>query len=56
VNYHHPDLSGKIVIITGANSGLGEASAGEILKLKPKRIIMACRNQKKAMKSIIKVS
>ena len=26
VNIHYPKLDGKIIIITGANSGMGEAS------------------------------
>jgi hypothetical protein len=26
VNYHNPKLEGKIIIVTGANSGMGEAS------------------------------
>ena len=52
VNTHHPDLTGKVVIITGANAGIGYSSTLEILKLKPKTVILACRNRQKAEKAI----
>ena len=55
VNKHHPDLTGKIIIVTGANSGLGEASVSEMYKLNPKKIIMACRTEAKAKASINKI-
>ena len=42
-----PDQSGKMVIITGANRGLGFA-ATRILAMKGAHIIMACRNMEKA--------
>jgi NAD(P)-dependent dehydrogenase (short-subunit alcohol dehydrogenase family) len=42
-----PDLSGKIVLITGANSGIGFEAAGELAR-KGAHIIMACRNIGKA--------
>lgn len=40
-------MRGKTVIITGANSGIGKALAGELLKLQA-RVIMACRDQRSA--------
>ena len=44
VNKQHPDLFNKVVVITGANSGLGLVSTKEICKLNPKKVIMACRS------------
>jgi protochlorophyllide reductase len=42
-----PDLSGKTVVITGANSGLGLRSA-QALAARGARVLMACRNADKA--------
>lgn len=42
-----PDQSGRVVLITGANSGLGLASAIQFAR-KNARVIMACRNPEKA--------
>ncbi len=42
-----PDLSGKITIITGANSGIGLEAARELAR-KGAHIIMACRDIEKA--------
>uniref|UniRef100_A0A1A8DGS7 Retinol dehydrogenase 14b (All-trans/9-cis/11-cis) n=1 Tax=Nothobranchius kadleci TaxID=1051664 RepID=A0A1A8DGS7_NOTKA len=40
-------MGGKTVIVTGANSGIGKALAGELLKLHA-RVIMACRDLRSA--------
>ncbi|XP_076874258.1 retinol dehydrogenase 14b [Brachyhypopomus gauderio] len=40
-------MRGKTVIITGANSGIGKATAAELLRLQA-RVIMACRDMQKA--------
>ncbi|KAM4723780.1 retinol dehydrogenase 14a [Anableps anableps] len=40
-------MRGKIVIVTGANSGIGKATAAAIVKLQG-RVIMACRDQARA--------
>ncbi|KAM6915289.1 retinol dehydrogenase 14b [Xenentodon cancila] len=40
-------MRGKTVIVTGANSGIGRAVAGELLKLHA-RVIMACRDPRSA--------
>jgi NAD(P)-dependent dehydrogenase (short-subunit alcohol dehydrogenase family) len=42
-----PDLSGKIVIVTGANSGLG-FEAAKVLAGKRATVVLACRNLQKA--------
>lgn len=42
-----PDLTGKVIIITGANSGLGLESTN-VLAAKGATIVMACRNLSKA--------
>jgi NAD(P)-dependent dehydrogenase (short-subunit alcohol dehydrogenase family) len=38
------DLSGKTIIITGSNSGIGLEAAREFLRLKASRVILAVRN------------
>ena len=42
-----PDLSGKMVCITGANSGLGFEAAHNLVRAGA-HVIMACRNVAKA--------
>lgn len=44
---HIPDLTGKIIIITGANSGLGYESSLALAR-KGATVIMACRSRNKA--------
>ncbi|CAF3635111.1 unnamed protein product [Fusarium graminearum] len=42
-----PSLDGKVILITGGNSGLGLESARQLLKHGPARIILACRSKAK---------
>ena len=44
-------MTGKIVLITGANAGLGKETAIQLAK-KGATIIMACRNEKRALESL----
>ncbi len=46
-----PDLSGKVVIVTGANSGIGLEASREFAR-KGAEVIMACRTQDKAEAAI----
>lgn len=39
-------MHGKTVIVTGANSGIGKATAAELLR-REARVIMACRSQER---------
>ncbi|KAG9347320.1 hypothetical protein JZ751_004887 [Albula glossodonta] len=46
---HYPDgmMRGKTIIVTGANCGIGKATAAELVKLQA-RVILACRDQQRA--------
>jgi len=49
---YHPklptvDCSGKTVIVTGANIGLGKAAAGHFVSLNADKVIIACRSVEK---------
>jgi len=46
-----PDLTGKTIIITGANSGIG-FSTTKYMSAKGATVIMACRNPEKAKKAL----
>jgi NAD(P)-dependent dehydrogenase (short-subunit alcohol dehydrogenase family) len=41
-----PDLSGKVTVVTGANSGLGFESSKEFAR-KGANVVMACRSMEK---------
>jgi len=50
-----PDLSGKTIIITGANSGIGYYAALELAKAGA-QLIMACRSMEKGEAAAVKVN
>lgn len=54
-NIHRPDLSNKVVVITGSNTGLGFITVSEICKLNPRTIVLACRNPDKGNAAVAKV-
>ena len=41
------DLTGKTVIVIGANTGIGYETAKHFATMNPARLIMGCRNQAK---------
>jgi FlaA1/EpsC-like NDP-sugar epimerase len=47
-------LQNKVVIVTGANSGIGKATVQELLKRKA-RVVMACRDINKTKEIIQKI-
>ncbi|XP_030626985.1 retinol dehydrogenase 14b [Chanos chanos] len=53
---HYPIgmMRGKTIIVTGANSGIGKATAAELLKLQA-RVIMACRDQQRAREAAVEI-
>ncbi len=48
---HIPDQRGKVVLITGANSGVGLVSAQELYRAGAK-VYLACRTESKAREAI----
>lgn len=49
-----PDLTGKVIIVTGANSGVGFEAAREFAR-KGAHTILACRNMQKAQAAVEKI-
>ncbi|KAH7341211.1 hypothetical protein BKA66DRAFT_517354 [Pyrenochaeta sp. MPI-SDFR-AT-0127] len=47
-----PSLAGKVILVTGGNSGLGKESILQLAKHKPRQIIMAARSQSRAEAAI----
>lgn len=50
-----PSLSGKIILVTGGNSGLGFETILELSKHKPTKIYMGARNKEKADAAIANI-
>lgn len=44
---HIPDRSGRVAVVTGANSGLGYVTARELAR-KGARVLLACRSEARA--------
>lgn len=47
-----PSLEGKVILITGANSGLGKQSSLELAKHKPTHVWMAARSPEKGKEAV----
>ena len=43
----HEDLSGKTVVVIGANIGLGFEAAKNFARMNPDRIILGCRSKER---------
>ena len=46
------DLSGKIVMVTGSNRGLGFEAAKHFASMNPEKLILACRDEIKGQKAV----
>ncbi|KAF7376690.1 NAD(P)-binding protein [Mycena sanguinolenta] len=49
------DLTGKTVVVVGANTGLGFEAVKHFSKMNPERIILACRSQQKGQAAVEKI-
>ncbi len=49
------NITESSILITGANGGLGFETVKQLVELKPKRIVLACRTQAKADETIKRI-
>jgi FlaA1/EpsC-like NDP-sugar epimerase len=54
-NYNNPSLSGKVIVITGGNTGLGFEAATKFASLNPKAIILACRDETRGQAAVDRI-
>ena len=54
-NPHFPDLNGKVIVVTGANTGIGYIAVEEMAKLGAKAIVLACRDPKRGNDAVQKI-
>ncbi|KAL5341404.1 hypothetical protein BJX70DRAFT_51071 [Aspergillus crustosus] len=47
-----PDLSGKVVLVTGGNTGLGKETIRQIIQHNPAQVFLAARSEDKAQNAI----
>lgn len=50
------DLTGKTILVTGANTGLGYETAKYFAKMTPGKLIIACRNKAKGNEAVTRTS
>ena len=48
----HIDLTGKTIVVVGANVGLGFEATKHFASMNPKRLVLGCRNQEKGQAAI----
>ena len=48
----HADLTGKTVVVIGANAGLGFEAAKHFASMNPKRLVLGCRNRQKGQTAL----
>jgi hypothetical protein len=48
----HVDLTGKTVVIVGANVGLGFETAKHFASMNPRRLVLGCRSQDKGQAAL----
>jgi FlaA1/EpsC-like NDP-sugar epimerase len=46
------DLTGKTVVVVGANVGLGFETAKHFASMNPKRLVLGCRSQEKGQAAL----